>query len=644
LFGGRVADASIEFKVPPARLGNGIPLTAEEMSGRFEVEGARFDTTGVIPPVRDAIGVVEFNGNDVDISLASGTVFLPSGRSVDASNGQLRIEKANRPPLIGELDLDVAGDAAAVAELASFEPINAMRFVGMAPDDFSGQVAGNVKADIPLQKGIASERLDWRVVLDYAGLSLTKPLHDQKVTDADGSITVEPHKAVISATAKLNGIPAEVSLVEPLGKDGPARQRKVQLVLDDKSRETLAPGLSKLMSGTVKVDLEAAGADGRQSVRADLTNARLDIPWAGWSKGPGIAANVSFSLDKSKGVSTLSDFRLEGKSFAVNGAVTLAGGNFSAARFGSVRLNRDDAVAVSVKRLGKGYSVDIVGEALDARPLIKQFTADSGAGAGPTGETTPVTLNLDVKAVTGFGGERLSGVSLNYNGMGAKVDKLHVKALTGSGGAVSMQNSSDGGRRNLQIQSADAGALLRFLNIYDHMQGGTIRLALADDGVGPMRGRVDASDFWVVNEPKLASIVSTTPPGDKRSLNQAVKSDIDTSRVQFERGSAQIEKGAGHLRIGNGVLRGPLIGTTFQGTLYDEYGNMSMTGTFMPAYGLNRIFGEIPIVGAILGNGRDRGLIGVTYKLNGNAKTPNLQINPLSVIAPGIFRSIFEFQ
>lgn len=643
LFGGRVTDARIEFKVPPARLGNGIPLTADETSGRFKVEGARFDTTGVIPPVRDAIGEVEFNGNDVDISLASGTVFLPSGRSVDARNGKLRIEKANRPPLIGQLDLDIAGDAAAVAELASYEPINAMRFVGMAPDDFSGKVAGNVKADIPLQKGIASERLDWRVVLDYVGLSLAKPFNDQKVSDADGSITVEPNKAVISAAAKLNGIPAEISLVEPLGKDGAARQRKVQLVLDDKAREMVAPGLSKLMSGTVKVNLDA-GADGRQSVSADLTNARLDIPWAGWSKGPGIAANVSFSLDKSKGVSTLSDFRLEGKSFAVDGAVTLAGSNFSSARFGTVRLNRDDSVAVSVKHSGKGYVVDIVGDALDARPLIKQFTSDAGTGGSPDGESTPVSLNLDVKAVTGFGGEQLSGVSLSYSGMASKVDELRVKALTSSGGAVSMQNSSDGGRRSLQIQSADAGALLRFLNIYDHMQGGAIKVALANDGLGPMRGRVDASDFWVVNEPKLASIVSTTPPGDKRSLNQAVKSDIDTSRVQFERGSVQIEKGPGYLKIGNGVLRGPLIGTTFQGTLYDESGNMAMTGTFMPAYGLNRIFGEIPIFGTILGNGRDRGLIGVTYKLYGNAKTPNLQINPLSVIAPGIFRSIFEFQ
>ena len=71
---------------------------------------------------------------------------------------------------------------------------------------------------------------------------------------------------------------------------------------------------------------------------------------------------------------------------------------------------------------------------------------------------------------------------------------------------------------------------------------------------------------------------------------------------------------------------------------------MNITGTFMPAYGLNRIFGEIPILGVILGNGRDRGLIGITFRLSGDFDDPILQINPISLIAPGIFRSIFQFR
>jgi hypothetical protein len=30
-------------------------------------------------------------------------------------------------------------------------------------------------------------------------------------------------------------------------------------------------------------------------------------------------------------------------------------------------------------------------------------------------------------------------------------------------------------------------------------------------------------------------------------------------------------------------------------------GRIDMTGTFMPAYGVNRLFGELPLIGALLG-------------------------------------------
>lgn len=642
LFGGRVVDANLQFRVVPGRLGNGVPLSADEVFGRFQIEGSRFDTAGLIPPVRDAVGVVDFRGNDVDIALSSGTVYMPSGRTVEAHNGTLSVKEANHPPVIGALDIDVAGDAPAIAELASYEPINAMRHVGLAPEDLSGAVSGHVKADIPLQSGVDNSKLNWLVALDYKGLSLAKPFEGQTVTDAEGSITVEPTKAVISAKAQLNGIPAELNLVEPLEDNGPARSRKVALVLDDKTRATAMPGLAPLLSGTIKVAVDKSGGSA-QSVSADLTNARLDIPWAGWSKGAGIPASVNFNMTKSGDTTTLSDFDLSGKTFSIGGNVVLVNGALSAARFGKVALNRGDDVAVSVKRSGKGYAVDVRGNALDARSLIKQFTADADSATKATG-TDAITVSANIDSLTGFNDEKLSSLQLDYSGAGSKVNGLNVSAVASSGAAIAISNRAGSGRRDLSVRSADAGAVLRFLNIYEHMEGGSINLALSGSSDGPMKGQVDTSNFFVVNEPKLASIVSTTPAGDRRSLNEAVKGNLDTSRVKFERGFAEIDKGTGYLRLANGVLRGPRIGTTFQGTLYDQNNNMDMTGTFMPAYGVNRIFGELPLVGALLGNGRDRGLIGVTYRLRGNANKPNLDINPLSVIAPGIFRSIFEFR
>ena len=70
------------------------------------------------------------------------------------------------------------------------------------------------------------------------------------------------------------------------------------------------------------------------------------------------------------------------------------------------------------------------------------------------------------------------------------------------------------------------------------------------------------------------------------------------------------------MALANGILHGELIGLAFQGTAYDRAGNIGISGTFMPAYGLNRIFGEIPLLGAILGNGQDRGFFLVLDKGN----------------------------
>lgn len=643
LYGGRVVDSTFQYRVAVGRIGNGIPLNHDEVFGKFNVADTRFDVTGRIPPVRDADGRIDFRGNDLDIALSSGSVFMASGRTVAASNGKLLIRNANRPPVIGDLDIDVAGDAAAVAELASLEPINAMRHVGLGPDEFTaGTVTGHVKADIPLQNGVDTDQLDWLVALDYRNLSIAKPFDGQTVTEADGTITIDPAKAVIDAKAKLNGAPAEIAMTEPLNDRGPERQRDITVVLNDKAREALIPGLGTMLSGPVKVVFDS-GEDKTQEIAADLTDAKLSIPWAGWSKGPGVPAKVEFTLDKTGDAINLSDFKLSGKSFAIEGDVTLVKGELSSARFDTVKLNRDDDATLAIKRSAKGYVVGIKGNALDARAIIKQFTADVDQAAGSTG-AVPVSLEADLDALIGFHRERLSNVKLDYSGIGGKVLRLTVSGATRSGAAVTVHNATKGSRRTMAMQSADAGAILRFLDVYEHMQGGAIKLALAGNADGALKGQVDATSFWIVDEPKLKSIVSTAPQGDNRSLNEAVKRDIDTSRVQFERGFAVIDKGDGYLTLERGVLRGPLIGTTFQGTLYDTRGRMAMTGTFMPAYGLNRLFGELPLVGMILGNGRDRGLIGVTYKLSGSAKSPDLQINPLSVIAPGIFRSIFEYR
>ena len=194
-------------QVEPGRLGNGVPLSPEEVFGRFAIEGTRFDTAGLIPPVRDAVGVVDFRGNDVDIALSSGTVFLPSGRTVAASNGTLTDQEGQ--PAAGDRRARhrrrrrragrrrtrlLRSDQRHALHRPGARRLLRRRFRAMSRPTFRCR-----RASTP-------SKLDWLVALDYKDLSMAKPIDGQMVTEADGTITVDPDKAVISAKAKLNGV------------------------------------------------------------------------------------------------------------------------------------------------------------------------------------------------------------------------------------------------------------------------------------------------------------------------------------------------------------------------------------------------------------------------------------------------------
>ena len=642
LFGGTLASASLELASGPGRLTDGIAFNAEEIHGEFVVNGTRFDIAGELPPLRDADGRVTFAGNDVDITLEKGTAWLPSGRIVTTTGGRMQIKDAHLDKVIGKLDLDVAGDAAAIVELASRKPIDAGEKLGIGPEKFSGTAKGKVLAGIPLEDDVRVADINWSVALEARGLSVDEEFDGQKLTSADATIAIDPKAARITAKGKLNGVDARIVIVEPLEAGAVKASQDVTLELSSKALAAMAPGLDGILSGPVPVKM--VSVNGARSIEADLAKATLSVPWIGWSKGAGIPATARFVLDGKGRNTTIRDLRIDGKTFSVAGSIVLVDDSVSSVEMSKVRLNRDDDFAMSMTRgNGGAMTISLRGAAMDARALIRQFSSSREEVLGKV-DRRPLKISARLDRVVGFEGEVLANVRMEYQGTGDTPTAASMTGVTGKGSAVRLAMTG-GANRSMEMSTGDAGSLLRFMDIYGRMRGGNLKVAMFGAGKGPLKGQIDVTDFMLVDEPRLASLVSKpAPQSDGQSLNVAVKKDIDVSKVKFERGFVMVEKGEKYLSMERGVLRGPLIGTTFQGKLYDERGRMAVTGTFMPAYGLNRIFGEIPILGFVLGNGRDRGLIGITYKLAGDAKSPNLQINPISVIAPGIFRSIFEFR
>jgi hypothetical protein len=645
LFDGTTKDSRIDVVFAAGRFngpGKPPPLTHDEVQVDFNVEDSRFDVVGELPAVRDARGKISVRGAYTTITLEKGTSFTPNNREARIIDGKLIIPWGPQRPVLSELDLNLEGDASAVTEIIGFKPINGLKQLPFGPGDIKGNIKSHVLVTFPVTRRSPPGSLKWSADMQLSDISIAKKIDGQMIDNADGTLLVTQTEARIDAEAELNGVPAEIKLFEPLGGNAAQREEKVTLKLDDKTRNNLFPALDPLLSGPISVSIQKA-PDGSRLAVADLSRAEIRLAQLGWTKGAGVKASAKFAILQDGDDVKISNLDVAGDTFRLRGDVSVVDGDLTTANFSTAKLNRGDDVAVKVARTRYGYRVDVNGSAFDARPLLNQITErkQRGESAG-TGSKQRILVNADIGSVTGFYSEDLSNVSLSYEGVGSTVSGLAFNASTKTGRQILAADSSESGSRSISLQSKDAGAVLRFFGFYDKMQGGDINVTLDSQGDGPLRGQIDARNFTLVNEPRLASLVSSSPNGT--SLNDAVKKDIDVSSVTFERGFSQIEKGDNYINLANGVIRGSTIGTTFQGVLSDPKGNMALTGTFMPAYGINRLFGDLPVLGLFLGNGRDRGLIGITYKLVGPLKKPQIIVNPISVIAPGIFRSIFEFQ
>ena len=98
----------------------------------------------------------------------------------------------------------------------------------------------------------------------------------------------------------------------------------------------------------------------------------------------------------------------------------------------------------------------------------------------------------------------------------------------------------------------------------------------------------------------------------------------------------------GRVSVKDAVATGPSIGVNISGGYEIEKDILDLTGVFTPLYALNSLVGEIPLLGKVLTGGDGQGLFAFNFSVKGPAADPDIGVNPLSVLTPGIFRKIFS--
>jgi hypothetical protein len=627
----------------------GPPLPDDGLSVLIEAQGAAIQPVAGLPVIRDADILARVNGRSATVAIGRGSVELPSGRKLTLTNGAFEVPNTKLREPLARTRFRAEGPVEAAVELIMMDALRDSAAIPFEPSDTRGAFAAQVSVAHPLKKDLTKEAVQYTVDAELTGFVADKFLRGQKAEAAMLRVSANQNVLQLKGDMKIAGTPAVVEFRRARGE--PDAEVRLAATLDDAARARMGLDAGPALTGPVPVKINGrtkmADRESRLVVEADLTQAKVTDLLPGWVKAAGRPARASFVLADKGQTMRLEDFSIGGSGAAVKGNLELdADGQVLHAVFPSFVLSDGDKASLTADRGSDGtLKVVLRGDVYDGRGFVKGAVAGQKPDQRAKASGTDLDLEIKLGAVTGHHGEALRALDLKLSRRAGQIRTLSLAGKLGQDATLSGDLRARGGKQVVYLETNDAGALFRFTDTYARIFGGSASIAIDPPSLdnAPQEGLLNIYEFAVRGEPALESVASNNGV-DPNDRTQTRRPAAAASGVAFSHMRVEFTKSPGRMAMHDGVVWGPAVGATVEGHVDYARDEVRLRGTFVPAYALNNMFARIPIVGLFLGGGSNEGLLGITYQVIGSPKAPMLQVNPMSVVAPGFLRKLMEFR
>ena len=591
-----------------------------------------------LPPIENAELDVRVKGRTASVALSKGMAVLPSGRKLTVANGLFEVPDCEVPQPPTKTRMRIEGPVPVAAELLESERLREFSAMPFEISSAKGNVYAQVSLAFPLKADLPPGSSAYTVTADIANFSVDNMIMGQKVEAQSLRITADNKGYQIKGDVKIAGAPAMLETYSKAKAEEDAFVR-MQTSLDEAGRARLGLDAGNAITGPVPVKLTGyigpPDKDSRFIIDADLGPARIDNLLPGWTKPGGKPARAHFALVTQGKAARAETLTIDGSGARVKGGFEIDGaGNLVSANFPVFSLAEGDNASFKADRGPDGaLRVTLNGSVHDGRAFIGSAVAGSRPDQK---EKPPIDLDLDLRlgTVVGFNGETLRNLDLKLSRRGGQIRAFGITGKLGRDARLTgdLRRKPAGGGNVLYVETTDAGALFRFTDSYARMTGGAMWVAMdaTSGNAVAQEGLIGISDFSIRGEAALDKVVAANQTGSQRD------------GVKFTRARAEFTRRPGRLEIREGIVQGN-IGATIDGQIDYLGDEVRLRGSFVPLYQLNNMLGQLPIVGMLLGGGNE-GLLGVTYEVVGPPNAPRLNVNPLSAVAPGLLRKLFEFR
>ncbi len=627
-----------------AALGDG-PISDGALQLDFALADAILIADDGLPPLTRLAASGTVTGTRVNIRAPSSVAAMAGGRSLNVSDGSFVIDGYWNDDAVAQIGLRIHGGADGFGALMLAPNLRQIAVIDLDPAAIKGKAELKVTVPFAINDPPTFGDLPLTVQGSVSDLVVDKVMGKERLEMPLLTLAYDRGNLAIRGDGKLAGLPATIDARQTREAGGDAL---VTFTLDDAARARKGFGFGPQLTGPLPIRAALPlGKNPREGVRveADFTRAAVDGLVPGWTKPAGRLGKLVFTMVEGQGVHELRDLQLDSGPVQIRGTAALTPeGGIERADLTTLKLSAGDDMRAQMERTPAGpLKVTVRGNTGDARPFTRSLNASAAANRqAPTKDAKDIDIDVALNILTGHNSEAITKAELKAQLRKDNLRQLDLKGRLGSSNVMAQTVPRAGASPVIIAQAEDAGSLLRFLDVYRRMEGGDLVVQLST-GDGPQAGFVTLHDFTVRNEPALKRILptqsQTVTTTDASGRSQNVR--IDVNEVAFTKGRVDFTRSAGRLDFRDAAIWGQAIGFTLSGYLDYARDRTDIQGTFVPAYGLNNAFAQVPLFGPLLGGGQYEGLFAVNFRLTGQASAPALTVNPLSAVAPGFLRKLF---
>ncbi len=646
---GKVGPMAFKLAIAPGALdAPRLPTEAVELT--FPLSGVEANYIHGLTHLTAVAGTARLTGTDFAIDVASGKV-----GALTLTKGRFYIPDLNAEG--SEIDARLSGTMAEVLKLIDMKPLGYPSRYGVETKNAAGSAALDLKFSVPLRHDLHVADVGISVKATTEGLGLALGPH-MRLTDGKIVFVVDNDHLRASGTTGLGGSASRLAVDwNEDFRSGPKVTTRIAVkgALDDKARASLDLGTDGYLKGQMGVTGTLTGRRGGLAEGAftlDLTPAAVTVDLAGISKPSGFPMNGRLALRfGAHSHPSEMNLRISGRGAAATVAAGFAAdGTLSALSVPSLRFGGKDDFSLTLMRGAAGTEISVNGRSLDGSRIFRQSAgAAAGGESGKSGKSMfdgPWRVVVALDRLMLHEGVSAADFRLDLSGIGDRPADFRLSGSLGKKGAMTGGIVRTEAGRDLHLTVEDAGRFFKGLYGFSGMHGGKLeaKAFLPGQAADPpghdanapdYKGEAKLKDFRVVDQPFLARLFTAGSLVGLTNLFAGEGIAVDAFTVPF---SARRNV----IAVNGARATGPAIGITADGYLDRPNRSLALKGTLVPLYGLNSVLGNIPILGNVLTSKAGEGIIGMSYSVKGDIDEPQVSVNPLSVLAPGIFRRIFE--